>query len=167
MRRNIIAIASLAIMAVGAGPCDVLQDPDEKQAADAGDCGVEECSDLLEVEVIRADNQQFMGGVYAFEVLFPDQSMLSIQCLLNYAEQGLICDSGDLTEMIAAIDPTGLAFTISMIEAPQIADVSVRYNDLLIGERVLTPSYEEIEPNGPDCPPLCFVGEAAMAVKSW
>ncbi len=166
MNWKINGLIALSLVTLGAGPCEMIQEPPPEEI-DGGTCAQETCVNQLLVDVIRSDNGEFYTGVYAFVAELPDQTVLAIECYLAYLEEGLRCESGDVELMAAGIESDGSTLNLGLRAAPQTAKIKIFYNDWIIGERLLTPSYEEVTPNGPDCPPVCQSGESVMAVQSF
>ena len=163
-----IALLAFALFLAAAGPCDFLGEPTDNETDGAVACTEMGCQDQLTVEVVRADNLGFMSGLYTFEVEVPEaQLSYWIECAAGYGDGGLDCDAGDLAVLGARLDSTGSTLWVDCAMAPVQALVRVSYNGLPIGERAIAPVYEEVFPNGPDCPPACWQGTATMAVESW
>jgi len=158
-----------ATLTLGAGPCgEILDSADEQTDADASvDCTEMACNNMLTVEVIRPDSQTFLAGAYRFEMQLPDETELMLECHLASPQEGFICAMGDLTLIGVQIDATGTAIHVTLLGAPETVTVTVEYSGAIIGERTMTPVYEELYPNGPECPPTCYQAEEAMAVQPW
>jgi hypothetical protein len=177
MYKKMIVILGISVVALGAGPCDMVDDmmgAEDTLVGDAGgDCEVfEECTDQLIVDVIRADNQQFMGGLYGFVFSYLEEdgvteTSLSVECFMDYAEAGLNCNLGDLDMVGAAIDETGSQIRVVLLAAPASVSVTVEYNQWAIGQRTLTPQYVDPEQEEVDCSPECLNALDHMAVESW
>jgi hypothetical protein len=161
--RSSIPIVMLAALCVGAGPCDLLEGMD----GDAGvGCSEGACVDQLTVEVIRADNDPFLIGAYRFELDLPDGSSYSIDCFMAHEESGMECELGDLDVMFPLVEIGAERIWLIVLGAPQSVVVSIEYNGLIIGEREIVPVYEELFPEGEQCP-ACYVAEESMAVLPW
>jgi hypothetical protein len=156
----------LAVAAMGAGPCEMLEmlgaDPD----GGVGECLEEPCANRLEVRIIRADNDGFWSGHYLFAIGLLDGSVYSVDCWLAHEESGFECDLGDTAVMYPYLDGDGGAIRLVVAGAPERLVLAVEYAGLLIGERELIPTYEEVNPGGDGCP-ACLVGEDSMAVTPW
>jgi hypothetical protein len=167
MRRIQIAIV-LAFFALGSGPCDMFNPPDVNTEVDGSvDCPEEDCMDSIFIEVIRADNMEFLTGSYVFKTLLPDTSEYWIECYMAYGEAGLSCGTGDLHLLYAELGATGQTIWIQMLYAPESLLFTVEYNGYKIGERTIWPEYEEPFPDEIECPSTCLEAEETMAVQSW
>jgi len=156
---------ALAFFSTGLDSCDAMDMLDSGADASAA-CGSEECTDELVVEVIRSDNDAFLTGCYRFA--FEDATGLyEIECYLAYAESGFECTLGDIDVITVMSDLAGTRIWLTALGAPEIVAVSVEYNGLLLGQREMMPSYEEVYPNGYECPPVCYAAEESMAVTPW
>lgn len=156
----------LGLLGLGAGPCDVLGDMMGGGDAGAADCTEGMCVDQLNVELIRADNDPFLSGSYRFALSLPDGSEYSIDCYMAHEESGMECDYGDLDVMFPLVEIGATRIWLVVIGAPASLIVSVEYNALVIGEREIVPEYEQIFPEGEQCP-SCFLAEESMAVMPW
>ncbi len=165
-----ILVFVFALVTMGAGPCDLL-DMGETEESDGGsiECNSSEatCTDALIVEVIRADNMEFLTGAYAFDVVLPDESQLFVECYLAFTENGIECSAGNIDVLYAQLEEGGRTMWMFLLGAPEATMVTVKYNGFAIGQRTFTPSYEELFPNGPECEPMCYEAKETMAVESW
>jgi hypothetical protein len=158
----------LSIFAMGAGPCDLMQPPGEDETGDSGlECQEEMCRNSLSVEVIRADNEAFFDGVYDFEITVSDGTQYSLECYFAGYGASFDCSYGDSTMLGAVMESGYQAIDLTLLDAPETATFTVMYNDFEIGVRAFTPEYDEVHPNGPECPPVCYQAEETMAVESW
>jgi hypothetical protein len=156
----------LAVLALGAGPCDMLGEMTGGGDAGAAGCTEGLCVDQLTVELIRADNDPFLVGSYRFALALPDGSSYSIDCYMAHEESGMECELGDLDVMFPLVELGAARIWLIVIGAPAAVVVTVEYNALVIGERELVPEYDEVYPEGDLCP-SCFVAEESMAVMPW
>ncbi|MCP4601833.1 MAG: hypothetical protein GY847_15180 [Proteobacteria bacterium] len=167
-----ILLFILTLFALGAGPCDML-DADEADldmeydAGDLAECTEIGCYDSLVVEVLRADNAAFLSGSYQVEIVAAVDTEYSIECYLSFTEAGLECTIGDLDVLIAQLEEGGQTIWVTLLNTPETAIVTMKYNESKIGERTLTPIYDEFFPNGLECPPTCRQAKESMAVESW
>jgi len=169
MRKHVTAILptlALAVAAMGAGPCEMLDMLGEVQDGGAGDCPETPCANQLDVRIIRADNDAFWPGQYRFAIGLLDGSTYAVDCWLADEESGFDCELGDTNVLAPYIDGGGGVIWLVVTGAPERLVVAVEYSGLLIGERELAPEYDEINPGGAGCP-VCFMGEDSMAVTPW
>ncbi len=168
MHRMQIVIV-VAFFTLGSGPCDMFDPPEDPDLdADASaNCTEIGCTDSLVIQVIRADNMAFLSGSYKFKVLLPDYSEYWIECYLAYTEAGLSCSTGDTSFIYAELGIGGQTIWIQVLYAPESLMLTIESNGYKIGERTIWPAYEELFPNGDDCPPTCWEAEETMAVQSW
>jgi hypothetical protein len=169
MRDRIIAVLPvlvLAMAAMGAGPCELLDMLGDVPDGGAGDCAGSPCVNQLDVRIIRADNDWFWPGQYWFGIGLSDGSAYSVDCWLADEEAGFECELGDTEVMYPTLDGGGGIIWLVVAGAPERLVVAVEYSGLLIGERELVPAYEEVNPGGAGCP-ACLVGADSMAVTPW
>ena len=76
------------------------------------------------------------------------------------------CEHGDLDVMFPLVEVGAARIWLIVIGAPVSLLMSVEYNALVIGERELVPEYEQVFPEGDQCP-SCFLAEESMAVMPW
>ena len=156
----------LGCLALGAGPCEVLEDMMGGADAGAAGCTGEACVDQLTVEVIRADNDPFLPGAYRFALALPDGSDYSVECYMAHEESGMECALGDLDVILPLVEIGATRIWLVVVGAPVSLVVTVEYNSLVLGEREIVPAYEEVFPEGDQCP-SCFLAEESMAVMPW
>jgi hypothetical protein len=157
---------ALALAAMGAGPCELLDMLGDVPDGGTGDCEETPCENRLDVRIIRADNDGFWSGQYRFAIGLPDGSVYSVDCFLPYEETGFECDLGDTEVLFPVLDGGGAVIRLEVAGAPERLVLAVEHSGALIGERELVPAYEEINPGGDGCP-VCLVGEDSMAVTAW
>jgi hypothetical protein len=164
--RRVLPVILLGLAAIGAGPCDLLGDMMGDSDAGAAGCAEGLCVDQLNLELIRADNDPFLAGAYRFALALPDGSEYSVDCYMAHQESGMECDIGDLDVMFPLVDLGAARIWLIVIGAPASLVVTVEYNALVIGEREIVPAYEQVYPEGEQCP-SCFLAEESMAVMPW
>jgi hypothetical protein len=91
----ILPVLALAVAAMGAGPCEMLDLLGEGADGGVGDCPEIPCANQLDVRIIRADNEAFWTGQYWFAIGLLDGSSYSVDCWLADEEAGFECDLGD------------------------------------------------------------------------
>ena len=156
----------LAVLAMGAGPCDMLGMLEAAPDAGAA-CAEPDCEDRLTVEILRADNDAFWPGAYSFEVALDDGTVYGIDCYLAHEASGFDCELGDTDVMTPSSDLGAYTIFLVFAGAPASAQVTVEYNGLAIGDRALAPDYAEVYPGGDETCAPCLLGEASMAVLPW
>jgi hypothetical protein len=163
--RRCLPVITVAVLAMGAGPCELFEGMAGGDAG-AGSCTGEGCLNQLTVELIRADNDAFLSGAYWFALDLPDGSHYSIDCYLAHPDAGMECEIGDLDVMFPVVEQGAARIWLIVVGAPVSVVVAVEYNGYIIGERELFPDYEEIFPDGEQCPSW-FLAEESMAVTPW
>ena len=86
---------------------------------------------------------------------------------LHGEEQTLTCEIGkDEFEILGnSCVPTGAVFTLNQDEVPP-SEITVTVT--INGEKVskaFRPTYEKYQPNGEDCPPICYTSNIVMDVS--
>ncbi len=162
------SLVFVALFTLGAGPCDMLLSEDDDEGTDGGfECTEIGCANSFTIEVIRSDNREFLSGAYSFDVIVPDVAQYQIDCFMSTIEYGLDCSMGNLDVLFAQLEQGGQTIWVTLLGAPESTIVTVKYNDLAIGQRSFIPGYDEVSPNGPECTPTCYEGKETMAVESW
>lgn len=170
MSKHIVIVVALAVASLGAGPCDQILGTGDPGAGDGGvpeGCEAAGCTDQLTVEIIRADNTEFLPGVYEFTLTDQDGGQAWIECYLGSVEMGMECTLGDLQVVQASLGLGGTGISLEVAAVPLSVNIVVDYGGWTIGERDIVPAYEEYSPNGYQCPPTCQVAEESMAVMPW
>ncbi len=157
-----------SILLILLGACEMLGLGEEMDTGEmSGDCGAEECDHELQVEILRSDSDTFESGTYRFALVAPDLSEYSIDCYLAHSESEMDCSYGDIDTMGVTVEDAATTLLLYVLGAPEYVLTTVEYNGYIIGERTLYPEYDEVTPNGEECPPLCYQGEEHMAVSTW
>ena len=125
-----------------------------------GICGESSCSDTVTVDVTRRDEQIYPPGDYHFsaeiDALFP----LIAACTLP-PDGPLICSGS--AEVHVRLSSSHDRFIVQIYNrAPEQVLLSVWFDDTEIGAEILTPSYEYVGGNDPDCSLTCMQGTAAL-----
>lgn len=158
----------VAVFLLGAGPCDMFMADQEDPLGDGGpECGPSDCTNLLAINVIRADNEIFQPGFYTFTLQLPDQSTFGIECYYGYAETGLSCETGSTGNLAALMGVQGATIQILFLGAPKWTYVTIEYNNAPIGKRTITPSYTSGDETRDPCAVNCLSATEAMAVESF
>jgi hypothetical protein len=170
--KRIISSTLLAAVAVGWTACipiepiDDYPDGGEAESTDPN-CGNKKCHDALTVEIIRADNQTFIFGLYSFDVEFDDGSTGFVECFYGYGASDFVCDMGDVNLIVPHLASNQGTISLTIYAAPATAAVQVAVSGWVVGVRTFSPMYDEIAPNGAECDPICYEASAMMAVESW
>lgn len=162
-----ILIGCMALVTLGAGPCDMLMS-EEAMTADGGpDCDPSTCTSALSVSIIRADNQSFGAGFYTFTMEFQDASSVGVECYLGHVETGLQCTAGATHLLTALLGLDGTTIQLILLGAPAWTLVTIDYNNYRIGRRALSPVYSGDSADRVSCSQHCVYAQEAMAVESW
>ena len=154
----------LALCAMGAGPCDEVKDAMDDDATTCAENG-EQCNNSLDFDILLADAEAFPAGMYSFEIVPPDGSYYTIDCQLIRADAPMECSGPNLAEMVAGMDL--LDYTkmhLHINGAPKSCTLTVYFNEGLILEKNITPTYDTYFPNGEGCTPKCYIADDAVAV---
>jgi hypothetical protein len=162
MTKRFIYLLCLLPGILGFGPCD---SPNENAAStpDGGDsCGVEDCSDRLDVAVIRADNNPFEDGTYSFAGLYPSGAYVESSCLYDTVARYLDCENAG---MAAVMDSSGRKVTLTFQGAPERLRVGVAYNQIKVGDVEVEPVYDNGDAANAPCPSACWTARETIAVE--
>ncbi len=157
MRRSVVVNVMLGVLALG---CWSEGMPLENTGEADGLCTAPDCSDTLSVDVTRRDEQIFPPGDYTFSIEIDAGSPLSAACSLS-AEAVLSCSASNALHV--RLNDNYNRFIVRVDDrAPEQLLMSVSFGDTEIGVDLLTPDYEYIGSNDPDCTLTCMQGTAAM-----
>jgi hypothetical protein len=148
---------------LGAGPCDTMTDMSQTETGDAGDECVAVCDDLLYVDAVRADNEAFDDGLYAFGGSYPGGAYVESSCFFDSQTLRMECDNAGMT---AAMGREGHRLSLTFQGAPEWLTLSLSYNQVSLGEITLTPAYEDAPPADPGCRSGCRTAREIVAVDS-
>lgn len=158
----------MAFVAMGAGPCDII-DTDDSSSNDAVDdqCKTtySTCNHSLELHVLLAGGEAYPEGTYSFSVTAPDESVYVLDCYLPRADAGMECSGGNVDSLVAWIDVQDFSVMhLHVVGAPPYCTIEVLRNGEILIQKTIEPDYDDIAPNGEGCEPICFSGEEYMAV---
>ena len=60
-------------------------------------------------------------------------------------------------------EPICAAWGVTFPSAPAEATVQLHWNNYHLTQKI-KPRYEKVQPNGPDCPPICFAAEIGITM---
>ena len=156
MKNSLLVLISLSLF--GLTSCGVANDA----------CTLIGCSDALVVE-LHADGERPRPGNYEVELVADGETTT---CSFQFL---LVCEGGghcvepststcpEATFDTARVDPV---FSIPVSGTPMSVDYVVRVADEEVASGTVTPEYETVRPNGPDCEPVCQQATARVAVPS-
>ncbi len=150
-------------VALGAGPCDTLNQMNEADTADAGGECVELCDDAFSVDAVRADNLAFDDGVYTLSGSYPEGAYVSSSCFYDSLTLQLDCENAGMT---AAMGHEGRRIEMTFQGAPEWLMVEMSFNQISLGEVMLEPVYEETPPSDPACRTNCLTAQEIIAIES-
>ncbi len=129
-----------------------------------GVCAGADCVDMVSIQISRRDELLFQPGEYQFQVEIERENPMVTTCTLSQ-EASFSC-SGP-SRMSVRLNSDFDIFTIKIEDAaPEQLLVAVLLDDGEIGEDLLTPDYEYIVGDDPDCMETCMQGNVEMRVAS-
>ena len=118
------------------------------------------CDDRLDVIFESQDAQTFPAGTYTFTLTPNGESPLVATCSFD-RHQDLACSGDTHVLTVLAADRE---FSIRLLEAPATVTASLVFEQQRLGEKMLSPDYSMVTPNGPQCEPICFQATVAFEV---
>lgn len=132
-------------------------------------CTLVDCDDRLRITIVQHELEPTALGDY--DVLVHFQGGESVNLVCEVTAEGGEChvpgevDGGAPTGPSGGCAANGQLF-VTIRDSSERVTVEVWSGDDLLGEELLEPEYDKNQPNGPDCPPTCYDGEALMLVDS-
>lgn len=134
----------------------------DDQGMDCTDMG---CEDQLKLSFQRRDGKPFVAGDYTISIAFGAQKPLTCQCTLS-PDMALGHCTGDTQEIETDLVSGGREISATIYWAPTTITASLGFNGTPIGDQVVSPDYQIVTPNGPDCEPLCFQASIDVEVSN-
>jgi hypothetical protein len=111
-------------------------------------CGALECENQLTVRL-----WEYIPDDYVMELITDNEETVRVHCVGDVNVDG----SGQYGEPICA------AWGVTFPAAPAEATIKLHWGNYELTQQV-KPPYEKVQPNGPDCPPICFAAEIGITV---
>ena len=163
-------IAGAACLACADSP----QDPDDgspNPLAPPVACTLIGCEDGLKIDLRPASG--WPAGEYRFQI---QADAVEVTCrgslpLPNCTESPAVtCDTKGLVQIVesgCALPANSQAFPGLWFDPklrPRKVEISITRDGELVGEGEIVPSFQTVQPNGPECPPTCDVAHAVLDV---
>ena len=113
-------------------------------------CSTLECDNQLTVRL-----WEYIPDDYVMELITDNAETVRVHCVENVNVEG----SGQYGEPICA------AWGVTFPASPAEATVKLYWGNYQLTQQV-KPHYEKVQPNGPDCPPICFSAEIGITVPA-
>ena len=116
------------------------------------------CTDVLTIEILPWDFY-FGSGLYKIQIVGDEQSFYD--CTIQISRNTSECEEGGdcVVESTCNASYTSDTWTFMIEDAPEFVSIDVFKDDVNYLSMETTAVYEQIAPNGPDCEPICLVGE--------
>ena len=114
------------------------------------DCTTLECDNQLTVKLWES-----VPDDYVMELITDNEETVRVHCVEGVNVDG----SGQYGEPICA------AWGVTFPTAPAEATVMLHWGNYQLTQQV-KPRYEKVQPNGPDCAPICFSAEIGITVPA-
>jgi hypothetical protein len=127
-------------------------------------CGMTSCLDHVHVAVV-AEGGLFAGGSYAIAWSLDG---VDDDCGFTVATTAQACDGDPPCAQADDCDADfGLAsqpqfFALDIVGAPELLELTVLRDNVVVLQTGFAPSYEDVHPNGEDCPPTCAQASASV-----
>jgi len=138
-------------------------DGDDSNGGDA--CTEMGCIDGLTVSFEPA----LMGkGTYTFDVTV-DGTAYSCDAAIPLEGSSTVCGTGGVVSIFLSgteLDPSEQSLPGLHVEGtPKSVQIQVHRDKALVADADLSPKYQEVQPNGPDCPPTCHSAAVDVSTK--
>ena len=138
-------------------------DSDDSDRSDA--CTEMGCIDGLTVNFAPA----LMGkGTYTFDVTV-DGTAYACDATIPLEGSSTVCGTGGVVSIFLSgteLDPSKQSLPGVHVEgAPKSVQIQVHRDKALVADADLSPKYQEVQPNGPDCPPTCHSAAVDVSTK--
>ena len=148
--RVLIVVAALTLsLASGQGGCDAR---DDLACTEIG------CGDGVTVAVV---SERFADGVYRLRV---SSGGLADDCQWTISSGRIASETCNAAYGVGASYPPPEAVAVSYPAVEGPIRVVLSRDGSVVADRAVTPAYETVEPNGPDCPPVCRVARTEIVL---
>jgi hypothetical protein len=167
-----LILTSLALLAPAACTDDAGGDPQGSPLSPPpAACTQIGCDEGLVVELRPASG--WPEGEYRFEIRADgaETTCRGTLPLTSCSKPNVTCDVGG----VAQIAESGCAMPASTHSFPGIrfdpklrprrVEITIGLDDRIVGEARFSPSFRRIQPNGPQCPPVCDVATAVVELS--
>ena len=136
---------------------------DSDDSNHSGSCTEIGCIDGLTVNFEPA----LMGkGTYTFDVTV-DGTAYSCDATIPLEGSSTVCGKGNVVSIFLSgteLDPSQQSLPGLHVEGtPKSVQIQVHRDKALAADADLSPTYQEVQPNGPDCPPTCHSAAVDVA----
>lgn len=120
------------------------------------------CSDQLTIQIMPAGDD-FAVGTYQITTAKDGGTPTTCELVITDECAGAdVCVSGESTCNGLVPGAPGAPYTI-VSEVVQSIDVTVEKDSVVLADESFSPQYEEVQPNGDGCPPIC--SQASVVVQ--
>lgn len=129
-----------------------------------------ECTEIGCIDGLTVNFQPaLMGkGTYTFDVTV-DGTAYSCDATIPLAGSSTVCGTGGVVSIFLSgteLDPSEQSLPGLHVEgAPKSVQIQVHRDKALAADADLSPTYQVVQPNGPDCPPTCNTAAVEVATK--
>jgi hypothetical protein len=152
--RRMIGIFAVAVLAAACQIGSGSGDDDDGSGLACTEIG---CDHQISVEASSP-----LGRVFGVELTI-DGALVSVACDIPEDAVGKLAQVTGSTTLMVDCVPEGIV----IYDHPE--QLSVRFLDedgTVLGEAALTPAYESVTPNGEECEPLCYQGDAVVETSA-
>lgn len=107
-------------------------------------------------------------GTYTFDVTV-DGTAYSCDATIPLEGSSTVCGTGGVVSIYLSgseLDPSDQSLPGLHVEGtPKSVRIQVHRDKALVADADLSPKYQEVQPNGPDCPPTCHSAAGDVATK--
>ncbi len=123
------------------------------------------CIDGLTVQFVPALTAK---GTYVFDVTV-DGTAYSCEATLPLGDSSTVCGSGNVVSIFLSgseLDPTDQSLPGLHVEGtPKSVQLQVHRDDTVVAGANLSPEYQTLQPNGPECEPTCHSAAVDVSTK--
>ena len=107
-------------------------------------------------------------GTYTFDVTV-DGTAYSCDATIPLEGSSTVCGTGGVVSIFLSgteLDPSKQQLPGLHVEGtPKSVQIQVHRDKALVADADLSPKYQEVQPNGPDCPPTCHSAAVDVVTK--
>ena len=107
-------------------------------------------------------------GTYTFDVTV-DGAAYSCDATIPLEGSSTVCGTGGVVSIFLSgteLDPSQQSLPGLHVEGtPKSVQIQVHRDKALVADADLSPKYQELQPNGPDCPPTCHSAAVDVSTK--
>lgn len=126
------------------------------------------CRDGLSVSLLPASGWKHGAYVFTLVVDGVEETCKGVLPLPSCGTPALSCDGKDVPigESGCALPPSAHAFSsMHFSRTPERVEIRIERDGATVVDEVVTPTYQVVQPNGPNCGPRCIQANATVTLE--